>query len=192
MRQTSKHLIIRQREGGSVSNATDESAASVAAAAAAVAVAEVERDTPRVAPLSPQHIHLPSSSPVVQIACGMHHTVVLTLAGEVFTFGSNQYGQLGTGDLQPHVGPVEVKVYGMISQIAAGSNHSVLLTVKGVVYTFGNHQKGQLGRSPNDDGGGGQQRKNEADDSEGGQSSANLIMQERQKYLWNCSPGAVW
>lgn len=102
--------------------------------------AEVERETPRVAPFSPQKINLPTSSPVVQIACGLHHTVVLTLAGEVFTFGSNQYGQLGTGDLQQHFGPVQVKVSGMISQIAAGSNHTVLLTVKGIVYTFGNHQ----------------------------------------------------
>lgn len=70
----------------------------------------------------------------------MHHTVVLTLSGEVYTFGSNQYGQLGTGDLQAYAGPVQIKVSGMISQIAAGSNHTVLLTVKGVVYTFGNHQ----------------------------------------------------
>lgn len=93
-----------------------------------------------MAPLLPQKISLPSSSPVVQIACGMHHTVVLTLAGEVFTFGSNQYGQLGTGDLQSVVGPVQVKLPGMVSQVAAGSNHTVLLTIKGVVYTFGNHQ----------------------------------------------------
>lgn len=70
----------------------------------------------------------------------MHHTVILTLAGEVITFGSNQYGQLGTGDLQPVAGPVQIKVSGMICQVAAGSNHTVLLTVKGVVYTFGSHQ----------------------------------------------------
>lgn len=101
---------------------------------------DAEKDPPRVAPLAPQHLVLPSNSPVVQIACGLHHTVVLTLTGEVFTFGSNQYGQLGTGDLQAVSGPVQVKVQGAVSQIAAGSNHTVLLTHKGVVYTFGNYQ----------------------------------------------------
>ncbi|XP_030378381.1 E3 ubiquitin-protein ligase highwire [Scaptodrosophila lebanonensis] len=111
---------------------------------------DYDKDPPRVAPLAPQLLTLPSSSPVVQVACGLHHTVVLTLAGEVFTFGSNQYGQLGTGDLQPVNGPVKVHVQGAISQVAAGSNHTVLMTHKGMVYTFGNYQKGQLGRLPSD------------------------------------------
>lgn len=56
---------------------------------------ESERDAQRVAPLAPARISLSSNSPIIQIACGLHHTVLLTLAGEVFTFGSNQFGQLG-------------------------------------------------------------------------------------------------
>lgn len=102
---------------------------------------DMDRDTtPRVAPLPPQRVVLPTTSPVIQIACGVHHTVCLTQDGEVYTFGSNQYGQLGSGDLLPHFGPVQVKVNAAISHVAAGSNHTVLLTSKGVVYTFGNHQ----------------------------------------------------
>lgn len=159
---------------------------------------DVEKDPPRVAPLAPQALALSSSSPVVQIACGLHHTVVLTLAGEVFTFGSNQYGQLGTGDLQAVNGPVQVKVHGAISQVAAGSNHTVLMTHKGMVYTFGNYQKGQLGRLPSDF----QSKGSNNDDKPGklpeGKSSnsakdisvANIISQ-RHKFLWNCTPGTV-
>ncbi|XP_055913946.1 E3 ubiquitin-protein ligase highwire isoform X3 [Eupeodes corollae] len=154
---------------------------------------DAEKDPPRVAPLAPQHLVLPSNSPVVQIACGLHHTVVLTLTGEVFTFGSNQYGQLGTGDLQAVSGPVQVKVQGAVSQIAAGSNHTVLLTHKGVVYTFGNYQKGQLGRLPNDFNK--SSMHDEAlkllDPSKEG-SAASAIMAQRQKFLWNCTPGAVF
>lgn len=102
---------------------------------------DMERDTtPRVAPLPPQKVILPTTSPIIQIACGLHHTVCLTQTGEVFTFGSNQYGQLGTGDLLPHTGPMQVKINAAVVQIAAGSNHSVLLTSRGAVYTFGNHQ----------------------------------------------------
>lgn len=157
--------------------------------------AEIERDTPRVAPLSPHRVQIPSNSPIVQMACGIHHTVVLTISGEVFTFGSNQYGQLGTGDLHPYVGPVQVKITGIISQIAAGSNHTVLLTSKGMVYTFGNHQKGQLGRLPSDSHvkliGEDALKSDDAEETHTIQSRATNILHQRQKFLWNCKPAAV-
>lgn len=107
---------------------------------------DVERDASRVASLPPAPVALPYTSPVVQIACGLHHTVVLTQSGEVFTFGSNIYGQLGVGDILLRGGPVNVRIPGSAQSVAAGSNHTVILTVKGEVYTFGSYQKGQLGR----------------------------------------------
>lgn len=172
---------------------------------------DVERDQPRVAPVPPQRLVLPTNSPVVQIACGLHHTVVLTLAGEVFTFGSNQYGQLGTGDLQPPPsGVAQVKkIHGVIVQVAAGANHTILLNHKGAVYTFGHYQKGQLGRLPPGDFTRDQpgatfmdQLSNAAANSgdfsnmnNGGESGANRtvddMLSQRQKYLWNCVPGVV-
>lgn len=154
---------------------------------------DVDRDTPRVAPLPPAKVALPTSSPVIQIACGLHHTVVLAQNGEVFTFGSNQHGQLGTGDLLNRTGPIQVKINSFIVQVAAGSNHTVLLSSRGVVYTFGSHVKGQLGRLPHDiltninfldD----FQKSDLSDDSFGDMSNLTMI---RQKFLWNCSPGQV-
>lgn len=157
-------------------------------------VAEVDRDTtPRVAPLPPQRVSLPTSSPVIQISCGLHHTVVLTQNGEVFTFGSNQYGQLGTGDLLPYIGPVLVKLNSFIVQVAAGSNHSVLLSSRGVIYTFGNHSKGQLGRLPHDM----QHNINFLDEfqksetNEDGQADISNLAMNKQKCFWNCTPGQV-
>ncbi|XP_055587703.1 E3 ubiquitin-protein ligase highwire isoform X4 [Uranotaenia lowii] len=158
-----------------------------------------DTDTPRVVPVPPQRVELPSKSPIVQISCGLHHTVVLTLVGEVFTFGSNQYGQLGTGDLQPISGAHLVKIPHMVSQVAAGSNHTVVLTSKGIVYTFGNYQKGQLGRLP------GENHFTSGTETYGissGLSSGRIdstnergtvadILLQRQKFLWNCSPGSV-
>lgn len=67
-------------------------------------------------------------------------SVVLTQSGEVYTFGSNSYGQLGVGDIMIRGGPVLVNISVPVSHVAAGSNHTVILTMKGEVYTFGSHQ----------------------------------------------------
>lgn len=66
--------------------------------------------------------------------------MLLLQNGEVYTFGSNVYGQLGVGDLVAHSGPVRVKLPSTAVQVAAGSNHTVVLTAKGEVYTFGVYQ----------------------------------------------------
>lgn len=159
------------------------------------AAVDVDRDTtPRVSPLPPLRVSLPTSSPVTQIACGLHHTVVLTQNGEVFTFGSNQYGQLGTGDLLPYIGPVQVKLNSFIVQVAAGSNHTVLLSSRGVIYTCGNHLKGQLGRLPHDM----QHNPNFLDElqkstelNDDTPSDVTHLAMIKQKFLWNCTPGQV-
>ncbi|XP_034942184.1 E3 ubiquitin-protein ligase MYCBP2-like [Chelonus insularis] len=102
-------------------------------------------ETARITSIPPARVPIPSNSPVIQVSCGLHHTVVLLQNGEVYSFGSNIYGQLGVGDLIAHAGPVQVKIPAIATQVAAGSNHTVILTNKGEVYTFGAYQKGQLG-----------------------------------------------
>lgn len=180
-------FLLRQRTKGSVNRSKDKRIPETQNA-----IAEVERDTtPRVAPLPPQKISLPgTTSPVIQIACGLHHTVALTQNGEVFTFGNNQFGQLGTGDTQPYIGPVQVKLNSFIVQVAAGSNHTVLLSSRGVIYTFGSYSKGQLGRSDV------QQNVNfldefqKVDANEDGQSDVSNVA-SMKKFLWHCTPTQV-
>ena len=159
-------------------------------------------ESERVAPLAPSKITIPSSSPVIQVSCGLHHTVVLTAAGEVFTFGSNQYGQLGTGDLQQVSSPVQVKIPGIASQVSAGSNHTVILSAKGIVFTFGNYQKGQLGRLPTDVYPPAQSSMQNSSTSNNNDPFSNLndfqapensnnILAQRQRFLWHCMPAPI-
>ncbi|RZF32322.1 hypothetical protein LSTR_LSTR001786 [Laodelphax striatellus] len=118
---------------------------------------DVERETTRVSSLPPARVYLPTESPVIQIASGLHHTIVLTQSGEVFAFGSNSHGQLGVGDVSARAGPVQVRLpaaAGQATHVAAGSNHSVVLFARGDVWTFGSHQKNQLGRNQSKEGGG--------------------------------------
>lgn len=189
LRQRSKKTTIRASAAATAMAAKDEQPG---------AAADVDRDTPRVAPLPPQKVTIPTTSPIIQIACGLHHTVVLSSDGDVFTFGSNQYGQLGTGDLLPYSGPVQVKLNSFIVQVAAGSNHTVLLSSRGVVYTFGNHARGQLGRLPHD-----MQHnvnfleelsraaENAASDGGDAQADVSNFAMIKQRFLWNCTPGQV-
>lgn len=58
----------------------------------------------------------------------------------MYSFGSNQYGQLGCGDILAKAGIQLVKLPSSAVYIAAGSNHTAVLTSKGEIYTFGNYQ----------------------------------------------------
>ncbi|KAJ0183671.1 hypothetical protein K1T71_000094 [Dendrolimus kikuchii] len=107
---------------------------------------ETERDASlKVSSLPPARVSVPGGHKVSAVACGLHHTVILTEHGEVLTFGSNQYGQLGVGDILTHHRIVRVRVP-RAAAIAAGSNHTAVLTREGELYTFGNYQNGCLGR----------------------------------------------
>nr|XP_049693135.1 E3 ubiquitin-protein ligase MYCBP2 isoform X3 [Helicoverpa armigera] len=105
-----------------------------------------ERDAAlKVSSLPPARVAVPGGHRIAAVACGLHHTVLLTEHGEVLTFGSNQYGQLGAGDIAVHHRIVRVRVPKAAS-VAAGSNHTAVLTRDGELYTFGSYQKGSLGR----------------------------------------------
>lgn len=91
---------------------------------------------------------------VKRVACGWSHTLVCTMDGAVFVWGSNSFGQLGTEKIVSHTNlPVllEASVFdgGGISNVACGMRHSGCVGVTGVAYSWGSGNKGQLGREGN-------------------------------------------
>jgi alpha-tubulin suppressor-like RCC1 family protein len=79
---------------------------------------------------------------VVFVACGYAHTVALTSDGGVIVFGSNIYGQLGTGNnggLQPT--PVRLACAALdgvrVVGCAAGDNFAQLVSDDGRVFATG-------------------------------------------------------
>ncbi|XP_050423071.1 E3 ubiquitin-protein ligase MYCBP2 isoform X2 [Adelges cooleyi] len=111
---------------------------------------DIERDSnARLSSLPPARIFLPTDCPVVQISCGLHHTVLLHSDGKVVTFGSNTNGQLGCSLSHSRRVPTEVKIPRLkcpITCVSAGSNHTALVSKDGKLYTFGSYLKNQLGR----------------------------------------------
>jgi alpha-tubulin suppressor-like RCC1 family protein len=93
-------------------------------------------------------IELPS--PVKEVACGEHHTLLLTESGDCFAFGSNREGQLGSPSVESESSkPILVVGPGAgtdsIIAIAAGARHSVALTSTGSILSWGCSLHGECG-----------------------------------------------
>ncbi|NBI28384.1 RCC1 domain-containing protein [Chengkuizengella marina] len=84
---------------------------------------------------------------IIQVSAGSSYTVALSSDGTVYTWGSNNDGQLGDGTAINKNEPVEVNfdAEAFIDQVSAGSFHMTALTSKGKVYTWGWNSYGQLG-----------------------------------------------
>jgi alpha-tubulin suppressor-like RCC1 family protein len=73
-----------------------------------------------------------------QIVCGRYYTVGLTKMGEVFTWGLNDWGQLGHGDWNERTIPTKVAALAglVVIKISCGSIHIAALTDKGEILTW--------------------------------------------------------
>lgn len=102
---------------------------------------------------------------IVDVVLGDYHTLLLDENGQVWAMGRNDYGQLGTGDVDQRNLPARVlagtssairqqdekynttqNLYlSNIIALAAGGSHSVALRGDGAVFTWGSNEYGQLG-----------------------------------------------
>ena len=93
----------------------------------------------------------------ISVGPGGYHTIALTVAGSVYTWGHNRVGQLGysNSDVVPrnvegaHFLPTPKEVPALrslgVRSVVAGWGHSAVLTSTGEVYICGRNYQGQLG-----------------------------------------------
>ncbi|XP_027330270.1 ultraviolet-B receptor UVR8-like [Abrus precatorius] len=83
------------------------------------------------------------------VAAGLWHTVCTTADGDVYAFGGNQFGQLGTGADQAETLPSLVDSPSLenthVKNISCGARHTALITEGGKVFCWGWNKYGQLG-----------------------------------------------
>ena len=97
---------------------------------------------------------------IKQISAGKSHTVALDENGKVWTWGNNEYGQLGDGTTTNSGTPIcisdktENPLNGInIVQISTEGSHTVVLDSNGKVWTWGDNWRGQLGDGTKTDSG---------------------------------------
>jgi alpha-tubulin suppressor-like RCC1 family protein len=80
----------------------------------------------------------------LDVAAGFEYSMALRETGEVFSFGVNNYGQLGVGDIVNRTTPTKVNLPA-VARIFAGYFHSVAIQITGDAYSWGRNEDGQLG-----------------------------------------------
>ncbi|XP_077246488.1 regulator of chromosome condensation (RCC1) family protein isoform X2 [Tasmannia lanceolata] len=83
----------------------------------------------------------------VASGCVSCHCVALDVEGRCYTWGRNEKGQLGHGDMLQRDRPTIVSELSQYKIIAAGAgrNHTVVVTEDGNSFSFGFNKHGQLG-----------------------------------------------
>ncbi|WP_175428390.1 FIVAR domain-containing protein [Bacillus solimangrovi] len=99
---------------------------------------------------SPIAIQIPKGAKIKQVSAGSDHTIALASDGTLYTWGDNEFGQLGDGNnglkaIQPSPTAISIPEGASIKQIKSGGDHTIALTSDGTLYTWGRNEYGQLG-----------------------------------------------
>ncbi|KAF2591473.1 hypothetical protein F2Q70_00040934 [Brassica cretica] len=83
------------------------------------------------------------------VAAGLWHTVCISSDGDVYSFGGNQFGQLGTGCDQAETLPKLLEAPNLenvnVKTISCGARHTAVIADEGKVFCWGWNKYGQLG-----------------------------------------------
>jgi alpha-tubulin suppressor-like RCC1 family protein len=86
---------------------------------------------------------------VCGVACGAGHTLTLVKDGTVFSFGANEFGQLGHHNFSSFAPPSPIADISLRAvAVRSGRNHSCVVTETGNVHCIGLGDAGQLGSGP--------------------------------------------
>lgn len=92
---------------------------------------------------SPQKIDLPK---IKKVICNNDSMIVLTIFGEAYVLGLNEYGKLGIGDdhRMRICFPIKINLENIVD-IVSGDSYHIAITKCGKLYSWGKNDFGQLG-----------------------------------------------
>ncbi len=98
-------------------------------------------------PTSPVTVSLAAGVTPATVAAGYHHAVVVSTTGALYSFGGNEYGQLGDGTNNESDTPKAVTLAAGVTatKVAAGLYNSLAIGSNGDLYTWGYGADGEIG-----------------------------------------------
>jgi alpha-tubulin suppressor-like RCC1 family protein len=84
----------------------------------------------------------------VAASAGEKHSAAISTTGQLFTWGRNNYGQLGVGDTIHRSSPVQVGTSSWVS-VACGQAHTIAVKIDGTIWAWGRGRQGETGLSTN-------------------------------------------
>ncbi|XP_036996961.2 E3 ISG15--protein ligase HERC5 [Artibeus jamaicensis] len=98
---------------------------------------------------TPQIVEHLSGVPLAQISAGKAHSMALSMSGNIYSWGRNNFGQLGLGHTNNEDFPslIEALESQKVEFLACGGSHTAVLTKDGLLFTFGAGKYGQLGHN---------------------------------------------
>lgn len=90
---------------------------------------------------------------IVSVSAGLLHSTFLTADGDVYAFGYNNRGSLGTGDEETRTEAVRIEALADVEIIAIenGNGFSFAVSDDGKLYAWGSNTNGQLGLGDQDE-----------------------------------------
>lgn len=85
---------------------------------------------------------------VTDVAAGWQFSIALKDDGTVWSWGDNDYGELGIGSTTPTAYPWQALQLSGVTDVAAGANHAIAVKADGTVWAWGDNGFGQLGTNP--------------------------------------------
>ena len=94
-----------------------------------------------------------NKSIVVDVACGLGHTIALLENGQVYAWGNGGNGRLGLGENTDRGNPMHVEALDTceIAKVFAGASHSLATSRSGIAYAWGKNNQGQCGLGTTND-----------------------------------------
>ncbi|MFA7561662.1 MAG: InlB B-repeat-containing protein [Candidatus Izemoplasmatales bacterium] len=101
-----------------------------------------------------EYFSLDSTDKIEFLSMGMHHALALTDDNKIFSWGRNDYGQLGNNSTTNKNIPLNItEIFNLdddrIREIHSGYHHNLVMTENGKIYVWGQNLEGQLGIGSN-------------------------------------------